>query len=73
MPRIRKKPMWPIALSPAAAAECLGIPRQTVMDAVKNLELQVFQKGLARRILTLDLEKWVRETWKKGELPSWHI
>jgi hypothetical protein len=58
--------MFPIALSPAALADALGIDRRKVDHAIKHQSLSVYQLGASRRILVADAVDWVRTTWKKG-------
>jgi hypothetical protein len=69
MGRVRKKNLHPIALSPSALADSIGVDRAVISLAIKMGELVVFQRGLARRILTADAIAWVRN-WKAAPLPS---
>jgi hypothetical protein len=68
MPRITKRPVCFIALSPAAIATAIGVKPQIVYDAILSGELgPVYQRGLARRILISNAEQWMRDTWKKAK------
>jgi hypothetical protein len=60
MPRVTKHPDVFLALSPAATATALGIRPDEVADAIDDGSLPVFVKGIKRRILTADIEQWVR-------------
>jgi len=60
MPRVTKSPVVYLALSPAATATALGIRADEVADAINSGALPVFVRGIKRRILTSDIEKWVR-------------
>jgi hypothetical protein len=64
MPRARVTPLFPVAVAPARAAECLGVRRAAIDEAIRAGELIVYQKGLKRRVLVEDLVAWVRNTWK---------
>jgi len=60
----RREELWPVvAVSPARLAECLGITRREVYEAIKDDLLASYQKGVKRRILICDAIEWVRNTW----------
>ena len=63
--RERRNAIFPIALSPAKLAECLGIRAEVVADAIKNDLLPVYRQGVKRRVLVTDAIKWVRNTWER--------
>lgn len=65
MPRERRTAIFPIALSPAKLADCLGVSAEVVKDAIKSGELPCYQKGTKRRVLVSDCVAWVRATWRK--------
>jgi hypothetical protein len=60
MPRVTKNPEVFLALSPAGVATALGIRDDEVAEAIKNGALSVFTKGVKRRVLVADVERWVR-------------
>jgi excisionase family DNA binding protein len=57
--------MFPVALSPEALADALGIHPRRVRAAIKAGELAVYQLGAKRRILVADAVEWVRTCWKR--------
>jgi excisionase family DNA binding protein len=63
--RERRNAIFPIALSPAKLAECLGIKRETVADAIKNDLLPCYRHGTKRRVLVQDAVAWIKNTWEK--------
>jgi hypothetical protein len=63
--RERRTAIFPIALSPAKLAECLGIRDTVVADAIKNDLLPVYRQGVKRRVLVADAIEWVRTTWER--------
>ena len=65
MPRARKSRLWPIALSPAQAADAIGVRPEIIADAIRSGELRCFAKGVKRRVLWRDLNRWIIRTWKK--------
>jgi hypothetical protein len=66
MPRKTKQPVVYLALSPAALATACQIAPAVVAAAILNGELQVYTRGVARRILVSDAETWIRSQWKRG-------
>ena len=65
MPRERRTALFPVAVSPARAAESLGIHPREIGEAIKSGELACYVKGIRRRVLIADLTEWVRNTWKE--------
>lgn len=65
MPRERRTSLFPVAVSPARAAESLGIKVERIQEAIKSGELPCYIKGVQRRVLVADLTEWVRNTWEK--------
>lgn len=65
MPRKRRTPLFPVAVSPARAAESLDIQPEEIQDAIKSGELPCYIKGIRRRVLIADLIEWVRHYWKE--------
>lgn len=65
MPRRTKSPLYPIALSANALAQCLDIHSRKVYAAIKDGALPVYENGKSRRILVSDVVDWVR-TWKRS-------
>jgi len=65
MPRARKSRLWPTALSPAHAADSIGMRQEIIAAAIRSGELRCFKLGTKRRILWRDLNKWIIRTWKK--------
>lgn len=67
MARKNKSHVWPLALSPARAAEALCIREASVREAISLglVEAYVYE---SRRVvvLTESLVKWVR-TWKRAD------
>jgi hypothetical protein len=66
--RARVTPLFPIAVSVSRAAECLGVDRAVIDEAVRMGHLIVYQRGLKRRILVEDLVRWVRTTWRNNHV-----
>jgi excisionase family DNA binding protein len=64
MPRERRTAIFPIALSPAKMADCLGVKAEVIQDAIKDGELPCYQKGTKRRVLVSDCVAWVKRTWR---------
>jgi hypothetical protein len=67
MPRITKRPVCFVALSPAALATAIGVQPRVVYDAILIGEFPLYQRGMARRILISDAESWIRTTWRKAK------
>lgn len=63
--RERRNALFPVAISPARAAEALDVHRKMITAAIKSGELPVYCHGLKRRILIEDLVAWIRHTWRK--------
>ena len=65
MPRERRTTLFPIAVSPAMAADALGIRAEQIQDAITRGELHCYVKGVRKRVLIADLVEWVRNYWKE--------
>jgi hypothetical protein len=65
MPRERRTSLFPVAVSPARAADALGIRAEEINEAIKHGELHCYVKGIRRRVLIADLVEWVRHYWKE--------
>jgi hypothetical protein len=65
MARARRKPLFPIALSPAATADALQIRLKVVRDAILSGALPAYQTDRRVRVLVADLVEWVR-TWPRA-------
>lgn len=64
MPRARKRPLFPVALSPAAAADALGVSPKKIREAINSGALSAYDAGGNRvRILVCDLVEYVRSWW----------
>ncbi len=63
--RERRNAIFPIALSPAKLADCLGIRPDVIADAIKQDLLPVYRQGVKRRVLIADAVAWVRNTWER--------
>jgi hypothetical protein len=63
MPRVCKRPVCYLALSPNACAVALGIRPEQIREAINNELLPVHCIGAKRKILVTDLENWVRTSW----------
>jgi hypothetical protein len=57
--------VMPIAVSPRALAEHLGIRYPRVLAATQSGALPVYSIGTKRRVLIVDAIAWVR-TWNKA-------
>jgi hypothetical protein len=58
-----KNPSTPrviLALAPKAVSDALGVSRRVVAEAIEASALPVHVIGLKHRILTSDIEAWVR-------------
>lgn len=55
MPRERRTSLFPIAVSPARAADSLGIRAEEINEAIKRGELHCYVKGIRSRVLIADL------------------
>jgi hypothetical protein len=69
MPYRQKKPVPMTAMSPSMLATSLKIDQRHVAEGIISGALPVFQKGLSRRILLSDAERWVRG-WKTAPAPK---
>jgi hypothetical protein len=70
MPRPQNNPVVFLALSPAMLATALGLSTVAIYEAVERGELgPVYVKGVKRRILVSDAERWVR-SWKQTSAPK---
>ncbi len=65
MARATKHPAVYLALSPAAVATAIGVHPTVVAKAIDAGELEVFQRGVARRILVSHVERWIL-SWSKA-------
>jgi hypothetical protein len=63
--RERRTALFPVAVSPAKLAECIGIKPAVVADAIKNDLLPCYRKGLKRRVLIQDAVAWIKNTWER--------
>ena len=64
--RRRKRPIWPLALSPVECADALGIRRKIVRDALRTGELVAYREpnGVRVKILVPTILEWVK-TWRE--------
>lgn len=62
MPRQRQNAIFPIACSPARAADALCIREVEMYEAIRLGHVPVYRKGARSFVLIEDLTKWVR-TW----------
>jgi len=70
MPRLQKNPVVYLALSPAMLATALGLSTATIYEAIAKGELgPVYVKGVKRRVLVSDAERWVR-SFKQASAPK---
>ena len=70
MPRPQKNPVVYLALSPAMLATALGLSTAVVYEAIASGALgPIYVKGVKRRILVSDAERWVR-SWKQATAPK---
>ena len=63
--RERRNAIFPIALSPAKLAECLGVSPRVIADAIKNGELECWKKGTKRRVTVESAVAWIKQTWER--------
>lgn len=63
--RERRTALFPVAMSPARLADCIGVKRATITDAIKNDLLPCYRKGLMRRVLVQDAVSWIKNTWER--------
>ncbi len=56
--------LFPVALSPTQAAECMGLRRDQIADAIRSGDLPCYRLGVKRRILVESLVAWVK-TWEQ--------
>jgi hypothetical protein len=63
--RERRTALFPVAVSPAKLAECIGVKRAVVTDAITNDLLPCYRKGLKRRVLIQDAVQWIKNTWER--------
>jgi predicted regulator of Ras-like GTPase activity (Roadblock/LC7/MglB family) len=69
MPSKQKHPVVYLALSPAMLATALGLHFQDIAEAIERGELgPVYVKGVKRRILVSDAERWLR-SWEVSNAP----
>ena len=62
MPSVRRKPLFPVALSPAECSTCCSIPYTAIQRALYTdctLESHLLPSG-AVRVLVADLTEWIR-------------
>ncbi len=67
MGRKRRFTLYPIALSPSALSDSIGIPMHRVRDAIATGELKAFQDGQRIRIRVHDAVDWIA-TWPRAEI-----
>lgn len=67
MPRERRTPLFAVAMSPARAADAIGIRADEIYEAINAGLVPVYQKGIRRRVLVADLSAWVR-TWPRARI-----
>ena len=65
MSRVTQRPVVILALTASATATALGIKPAAVFAAIEDGTLPVYQIGAKRRILTSDIEAWVRSWTRK--------
>jgi hypothetical protein len=58
MPRQHRTSLFPVAVSPACAADALGI-------RAEQLQLRCYALGIRGRVLVADLTAWVRQFWNE--------
>jgi hypothetical protein len=65
MGRIRRKPLWPIALSLDSAADAMQCRRKTLADAIRIGTLRAYRDPTSKRIrITVrDLENYIAREW----------
>jgi hypothetical protein len=68
MPRARINRLFPVALSPAQAADALGgIRPERVRDLIAEADVPVYRVGMRRLVLVADLVTAIRKHWPKVE------
>jgi hypothetical protein len=70
MGRMRKRALFPIALSLDAAAEAVMCKRKTLSDAVTMGMLNLYQDPTSRRqrVLVTELHDYIRNYWPRAEI-----
>lgn len=65
--RRRKRPIWPLALSPVECADALGIRRKAVADALRSGQLIAYREpgGVRVKIPVPMILEWVK-TWRRA-------
>ena len=61
--RERRNALYPIAVSPARAAECLDVHRKVIAEMIAR-GMPIYRHGNKRRVLVDDLVAAIRNTWK---------
>jgi hypothetical protein len=59
MGRPRRFTLFPVALSPSAFADAVGLSARRVRDAIADGSLPGYQIGAATRVLIADGVKWI--------------
>ena len=68
MARLRKRSLFPIALSKAEAATALGVSIRVVDRAVAEGKLPIYRTpyGIRKdKILVQDIVEWIKRDWKR--------
>lgn len=63
--RERRTSLYPIALSPAKLADCLGVLPRVVADAIKLGDLPCYKHGTKRRVLVQDAVQYIKQHWRR--------
>jgi hypothetical protein len=71
MPRaFRAEKLFPVALSPAQAADATGTRPEEIRDLIERANIPLYQIGMRRRVLVADLVEAIRNHWPVVERKS---
>jgi excisionase family DNA binding protein len=70
MPRVRTSRLFPVAVSPAQAADALGVRAEEVRDLIESAGIPLYQIGMRRRVLIEDLVRAIRRHWQQARIEN---
>ena len=68
---MRKRRLYPLAMTISECAEQLHLERKVIYTATKYEGLPIYRRGVRRYILTDDVLRWIRRTWKREDMSQW--
>jgi excisionase family DNA binding protein len=68
---MRERRLYPLAMTISECAEQLHCERKVLYAACRNEGLPIYRRGVRRYLLTDDVLRWIKRTWKREDMSAW--